>query len=643
MPTKHLIKDLSLPFTLKHSIEKTVETYPNEWIVIHEALQNALDAIQRSGKSQGQVKITLELDTERVTIEDDGEGFPCDLNLFGFGASDKDPRDSRLGGEIGVGIKTVIACTKDFELHATYIDEKTGVLRKWHCLVTDGYKFLKGLIDDIDISYDEPAEAGKSEETGTKISYSFPEEEKRIFGFLIEQIYNNYFSPNRIHDDLAANIEDKAKLALEHYLRTTGYAANVNNLLNVDPTVPIEVIVSVSCGNQSLQNLPEDFKQIFKNGKQLTVAFKNVHWDAEEAINRSRKPRPYPIGYPTKTPFPGEGGFIGEYSPSYVYIQKLTDWSEIQKLLTNPRMRYPPDLSYYKAYFEKYVKGMYLVVGGRGALRKYLLDFPRSKFITASGIPSTHDMHTPTDVGGLGFINNICLIINVEQKLTYGKQTIKNPWLLKRVHEFFKDAFRATLIHTAECIGGKIPEAPTSIVISPTEVISRPDLGLPNFRIAKVPKAEVELIALFFELVGKGYLTDYEIWALSTRDVYDGKMMIHYEGVTISPPHSDKDLSDVEFKVCLSDLIDDFDKGRKVAMDVKMIIVWEDDFEDKYEKGHIYYEIVSAENSALLKEYSLNYVNKCLRDRRTSIEIPILEVKRVIEDLKQRSVSSQGQ
>jgi hypothetical protein len=637
MPTKHLIKDLSLPFTLKRSLEKTVQTYPNEWIVIHEALQNALDAIQRSGKKQGQVKINLDLDAERVTIEDNGEGFPCDVNLLGFGASNKDPTDYRLGGEIGVGIKTVIACTKDFELWATYIDEKTGALRKWYCSIIDGYKFLKGLKDDIDITYDGPIDISKDkEETGTKISYSFPEEDKRLLGFLIEQIYRGYFSPNRIHDDLAVDIKDKFKLALEHYLRTTGYAANVNNLLNVNPTVPVEIAISVSCGTESLQHLPDEFKQIFNNGT-LMVRFKNIYWDAEEAVNRSRKPRPYPIGHPTKTPFPGEGGYIGNYSPGYLYIQKLTDWSEIQKLLINPKMRKQPDLLYYKTYFEKYVMGMYLVVGGREVLRKYLLDFPRSKFIAASGIPSTHNIHTPTDVGGLGFINNICLIINLKQKLTYGKQTIKNPWLLKRVYEFFRDAFRATLIHTAECISGKVPEAPPSIVVSPTEVVSRPELGLSFSKIKKVPKEEVELIALFSELIGSGHLTDYEVWALSTREVFDGKMMIHYKEVDINPPHSDRDLSNVEFKVYLSDLIDDFDTGRKVITNLNLIIVWEDDFDRRYSNGHIHYETVPAESSALLNEYTLNYVNKCLRDRRTGMEIPILELKWVVENLKHQA------
>jgi hypothetical protein len=305
----------------------------------------------------------------------------------------------------------------------------------------------------------------------------------------------------------------------------------------------------------------------------------------------------------------------------------------MQKLISNPRARPQPDPLNYKTFFEKYVAGIYLVVGGREVLRKYMLNFPRPCFIAASGIPSAHDIYTPTDVGGLGFINNMCFIINIKQKLSYGKQTIKNPWLLKKIYEFFRDAFRTTLIHTIQCITGKVPESTPALVTSPIQIISRPNLNLPLSKIKKIPEEEVELIALFFELVGKGYIEDYEFWALSTREPYDGKALIHYEGVEINPPHSDKDLQNIEFKVRLSDLIDDFDTGRKLPSDLSLIIVWEDDFDKEYPNGHINYEVIPAESSTLLREYPLKHVGKVLHDRSAGAEIPILEIKQVVKNI----------
>jgi len=91
--------------------------------------------------------------------------------------------------------------------------------------------------------------------------------------------------------------------------------------------------------------------------------------------------------------------------------------------------------------------------------------------------------------------------------------------------------------------------------------------------------------------------------------------------------------------VYLSDLLEDFDTGRKVVADLNLIIVWKDDFDKQFPQGHISYEILGVDDSAWLKEYVLSHVNKCLRDRRTGIEIPVLEVKQVVKDLKQKSAS----
>src|SRR2546426_67532 len=42
-----------------------VETYPNDWIVIHETLQNSLDAIQKSGRDEGVVTVKMSLDHQK--------------------------------------------------------------------------------------------------------------------------------------------------------------------------------------------------------------------------------------------------------------------------------------------------------------------------------------------------------------------------------------------------------------------------------------------------------------------------------------------------------------------------------------------------------------------------------------------------
>lgn len=67
-----------------------METYPLEWITIHEVIQNAKDAIQKSSKSSGTINVTLDLTNEMVILEDDEKGFPHKISLFGLGGTDKD-------------------------------------------------------------------------------------------------------------------------------------------------------------------------------------------------------------------------------------------------------------------------------------------------------------------------------------------------------------------------------------------------------------------------------------------------------------------------------------------------------------------------------------------------------------------------
>ena len=398
MPKKNLIQDLTR-LSQRAIIRHTIDTYPNDWIVAHEVLQNALDAIYRSGKKEGSIELKMDLDKEEVEVWDNGMGFPFDLNLLGFGGSNKPAEEWKLGGEIGVGLKVVIFSTKNFNLESIFINPEKGIIQKWRCQISDGCNYLKELTDDVSVEYDDPIDL-RTGETYTDIKFNFPKEDKRLFDF-VKNIYEEY--DGLIHDDLADTPLKKFKLALEHYFRTRGYAANVNNLLHVEQTVPTTINLSISCKEPKFPN--EGLNELFQENPKISVKFKNSFWDPEEAIERTRKGGSRPAVL--KIPFPEDGGYIGDYSTNYVYIQKFTDWLTFKKLLSNPQTRHPPDMSEYQPYFDSYIFGAYLVVGSREVLRKYLVGIPRMHFIAAAGVPSTHDINVPRDVGGLGFVNNI--------------------------------------------------------------------------------------------------------------------------------------------------------------------------------------------------------------------------------------------
>jgi hypothetical protein len=57
--------------------------------VVHEALQNAKDAVRRTGEA-GHIEVELDVGEQSVTVKDSGVGFPPDQSLLCFGGTDKD-------------------------------------------------------------------------------------------------------------------------------------------------------------------------------------------------------------------------------------------------------------------------------------------------------------------------------------------------------------------------------------------------------------------------------------------------------------------------------------------------------------------------------------------------------------------------
>lgn len=630
MPSKKLIEDLTTPECIRHILLKTVETYPNEWIVIHEALQNALDAIQLSQKETGNIQVVIDADKCTVEVTDDGKGFPFDLKLLGFGGTDKDLKELSIAGEIGVGIKTIITSSRKFELESVYLDGNEK--KKWKCIIKEGYKYLEGRSEDINVEYLPPETVDKREPTYTTVRYTFPNGEH--IRALLRELWDQY--KNLISDDLAESHIDKFKLAIEHYFRTRGYAANVNNVIGKQTTKPIEIEVRIICGDEKL--LPEVGKI------DVVVKFKNRYWDVEEAVQRTRKgaPRPVIIGE-QYSEFP-IGGDIGKRSASYIFVYKLTDWNKhFKHALSKPKMKTPPDLNKYQKVVNQWVIGAYLVVGSREQLKRYLVGVPQLHLIAASGIPTVHEINIPRDVGALGYTNNIHLVVSVKAKASYGKQTLKlkNPRLIGWINQLFRDLFRTSLTKIAECIVGLTPEAPPPPPGPSVDIIKRKALPYNSkFSIKKEPIEELEVVALFYELIGKGYLKNYETWQLSTKEMYDGRMMVPLGGEKQGSPHSDLDLHNVEFKVVLSDLIRDFDLNRKDPNNLLLAVVWKNDCRpDTFE--HERYEIIDADRPELGKwaEKRPEFVRYCIRDRATGRPIYILELRSVLKEIQEKEKS----
>jgi DNA topoisomerase VI subunit B len=109
-------------YIVRGHLKKIVEIYDLEWRVVHELVQNAIDAIQaNSAVSHGQVDLVLDIDRDEVTVTDNGTGFTNDPQLLcpnGTGAEKRFSSRSPAKGYQGVGLKAVMYSTTLFEIES---------------------------------------------------------------------------------------------------------------------------------------------------------------------------------------------------------------------------------------------------------------------------------------------------------------------------------------------------------------------------------------------------------------------------------------------------------------------------------------------------------------------------------------------
>ena len=552
---------------LRKLAARTVETYPTAWKVVHETLQNAKDAvrrIQQTGTQQaGTIDVLLDVENQSVTVKDTGLGFPRNDDLLGFGGTDKDSDpDWCLNGKQGVGLKAVILSTKHFSIDA--INEGS----KWSLKIEDADRFIDG--GDPKFTVDE--HGATDEPSGTTVRYSF--RDPLVSEFVTEVLFQQL---PHVSDYLASNTRDRIAMALETHFRSYSYAGDVNVLLGLGSVAPIEVNLELVSASRATGTLPDDLVKELQSGR-INCRFMTGHWDLKGAVDRTRSGRPRPTVLSQALP---PGGTLGRFNDNFVYVNTFTTEEQYKQLLKNPNLRRPVEPSKYQALFQQ-LRGVYVAIGSGSVLSRYLISSPR-QFIAADGTPTAHVLPGPTRGGDATYVsNNIHFIANVDAQLNYGKQTISNTRLVGLVSDYFSEAVRATLRNVAISFVGSLNASSSADDIEESnemerDVISRPTLANGSLNFKRVPRDENALIAIFFELLGNACLKGYHFYSMSQKARYDGRASIQLSYMSEVPaPNADSDLLNVEFKLEISDLIDDFEHELKLPSEIQLVVVWND-------------------------------------------------------------------
>ena len=619
----NLIELGSSPENQRGLVARTVETYPPAWITVHETLQNSIDAIQQSTDESGNVHIHLNLDDQKIKIRDTGKGFPFNLDYLGLGGTDKSQTDWHLGGNIGVGLTVVILSTNYFKLN-TVFDNKL-----WQCEFTDAFKYLLGEKDTVDFTYEAPITLATPQASYTEIEYSFPDDKILTFLNMINSDYRE-----RVSNKFVTNNLEKFKFGVEHYFRTHSYAGNVSRL-SVNPDVkPVHIQIYIDTVSPTvIDSISDDeFRELLSANNHIEIGFENKYWDIIEAIGRIRSGISRPAVVQNDIQPGGRVG--GPYGQNYIYVKTLQTQPEFESLLNNPHLRNAPNPAEYQRLFDQ-LESIHCIIGSIPVLSDLLID-NTSQFIAASGIPSAHLLDKPSRGGELGYLSNLHLILNVRAKLNYGKQTITNTRLVSYASKYFNDAFRSTLKNIAkEFVGSLSPPIPPQFA-PPTSIVTRRDMGLSHLSIIKEPMQgkEHEVIALFYELIGQKYFTEYKTYALSSRTTYDARMMIKYPTLEdFQAPTIDDHIPTLEFKVFISDLISNFEEGDKKATDLSVVIAWDQD----YDNSHPDYEVIGITGTDI-EDYGLEHINQCLHQRSSGHYIQLLILKDVIAGIREGNI-----
>ena len=614
----------------RHQLKQTISAYNPTQIVLGEALQNAIDAIVEADGASHEITIELDLDKKSVTVTDTGIGFQNDPKLLFLGGGTKRHGNPRLFGLVGVGIKVVLFSSKEFCLRAR---SDSGAFRYE---ISDAYQFENDPPPQLQVPGQFPNDASPLNQ-GTELYYRFPDQVahdpvKRFmqdmyqqclpqgnesgFGKTLKSAVERGFYPNRFSGLMAT------------FLRRHTYAGDVLNYLGGKQELSNTTIhIRVTCSNPS-QSLGNEIGDLF-DGKtdfsfKITPEYLLVS-DTCSWVSRQDRPGLFDESL-------GRGGTNLTQTWKGFNIRLYADAEDYEKLITDKNGGIPKavqeSIQEYRDRLFPRINGILLTIG-RIPFFEEFLPGGSQRVISANGVVTTHEVDL-TRGRNQEYVRCFDLVVDVNATLNYGKSQLTDTHLVNRLRRFVNDAYATTIQTAASNWVGKVQ--PPDDDEQYDFFLRRESLGIPELSIKKVPRDENDVIALFFELLGREYLTGYQSFGLSQMDPYDGRFLIKRSGDTSDPivPSDDRQLSAIEFKVIASSLIRDLERETKDPRELKLVIAWDEGSSNSDQFG-----FADIEHSRYYPERVYPGVTRYLQNTKSGSQIQVLLLKSVVDKLKQ--------
>lgn len=621
---------------VKTIIRDTIETYSGQWRLVHEAIQNSHDAIQQNnGIKTGRIIIELYLGSNKVIIRDNGTGIAIEKfqNLFILGGTDKalvkEEMKRILKGSQGVGIKSTLFTSKYFKIETVHCDYT------WSYEKRDCYKFND---DDFNPEIQEPTPIQTNLPTGTTVTYSLSDFSVQDF---LSELAKEYCDETATRDDDKNEIKDERelKIAIETYFRTKTYLGCTNAMLGINDAlkgIDVQVILYFDAESREQHQEMEVERCLFLSNpsfyrKNLTLNFPGKYIDLLEL--HTNLPRSEQVDML----FDDFEQIIVNKPEAYkmkVLIQKFSK-DNITRLFDRPKRKggrtiFEADeilLKKHKAVLEK-INGMYLAIGSKTYMNKFF-HIGIKQIISVNGLPTNITLKLPT--GALSYLNNVHIVLDVNYTLGFGKRNL-NPRYKGYIDAFFLEVWNLLRNVAPYVVGDRdgrdIPESQAWNKEEEIETYNHKQnfmKELPLF-FRTVPQEEQEVIALFFELIGRKLLKGYFPFRIASKKTYDGLFYIDYEeGDKLIPNVRPPQLRVVEFKYHLSELIKDFEDENKYIQDIDLLVCWDHDYD-----ADSSYSVSSLERDGIKKVFP----GATLRIKKGSDSCQVLVLKDFIQSLE---------
>lgn len=612
-----------------HQIRQTIDAYSPSKVVLGEALQNAIDAVcDPATQGRGEIAVEIDFDSETVTVTDNGVGFPPDLSFLYLGGTTKQEGGSK--GKIGVGIKVTMFSSRYFHIRSNNGE------RAWIAEISDANNFEE--MSSLQVPQTLPDDPNPLPDRGTQVQYTFPStpEDGNFLDHFVTEIVDTCLpqgastSFGRSIMELNTGFPSPFAALLSSFLRRHSYVGDVLAAMDRQTRYPREGIgieITMGCSNPT-ERFGEQVGGLY--GSEPIQSF-SVHADylrVEDTLEW------VPSGRRAPRMFSENLGLGGQGVTRTDGFNKLEFASaeQYETLLKNTRGNLPDSVDEYRRNLFHYVNGISLTMGRIPEFERFLPGGSQ-RVISCNGIVTNHEIDL-TSGQNQQYVRCFDLIVDVDSDLNYGKTHLTNTRLVKRVRDFVNGVYARVLQNATATWVGRMPNPPDN---GDKEIfVGRSDLGLADYVMRKVPRDENDVIALFFEMAGRGVFPNdvYRIYGLSQKDTYDCRAAIRRreDSEEVLTPSDDTRLRIVDFKLSAAEVMRDFMSGQKSAERLDMVIAWNQG--ERVSRDYAIYDIDQSAAYRASPTRVFPHVSRYIYDAREGYEVQLLILEEVVAQLK---------